>query len=132
MKSSRPKLLLVEDNQLLRWWMQRSLDREGFWALAPTNMDDALRLASNFSFDVLITDWRLWGGHSGFEILEAAQRNRPDVAVLVTTESGFDLSQQAREAGFDRVIQKPFPVAEILSAVHELAAPHHQHHGVVA
>ncbi len=117
-----PTVLLVEDNSLLRWWMTSSLQREGFQVAAPPSVEEALSLVGLAGFDVLITDWRLAEGHDGLEILNRVRLREPrTLAVLVSAEAGADFAERARELGFDLVIEKPFPVSEIVSAVHGLA-----------
>jgi DNA-binding response OmpR family regulator len=52
-------------------------------------------------------------------VLAHARRTSPRVfAVLISAEADAALADAARTAGFDVVIQKPFPVAEIAGAVH--------------
>jgi two-component system response regulator HydG len=114
----QPKVLLVEDNLLLRWWMESSLTREGFWVTAPDDANEALRLARAYPFDVLITDWQLDGGHEGFEVLAEMQaHSMPALAVLISAAADASLAERGRRAGFDLVIQKPLPLAEIVAAV---------------
>ena len=116
-----PRVLLVEDNQLLRWWMTSSLQREGWFVLAPKSVEEALQVAGARRFDVLITDWRLPDGHDGFEVLERVRAVAPEIfAILVSAEADADLAQRGRASGFDVVIRKPFPLAEIVGAVHSL------------
>lgn len=115
----QPKVLLVEDNLLLRWWMEGSLRREGFWVAAPEDVEEALRLARAYPFDVLITDWQLGNGREGFEVLAEMRRHHPPaLAVLISAAADGWLTERARRAGFDHVIRKPFPLAEIVAAVH--------------
>ncbi len=118
-------VLLVEDNQLLRWWMTSSLQREGCSVEAPKSVDEAIRIAGGSPFDVLITDWRLAEGHDGFEVLARVREKHPEtLAILISAEAGADLADLARTNGFNLVIEKPFPVAEIVGAVHNLAINH--------
>jgi DNA-binding response OmpR family regulator len=115
----QPKVLLVEDNLLLRWWMESGLTREGFWVAAPEDIEEALRLARAYPFDVLITDWQLDNGREGFEVLaEMESHNAPSLAVLISAAADASLAERGRRAGFDLVIQKPLPLAEIVAAVH--------------
>lgn len=117
-----PTVLLVEDNSLLRWWMTSSLQSEGFHVAAPPTVEEAIDLAGAATFDVLITDWRLAEGHDGLEVLNCARQKAPrTLAVLISAEAGAEFSERAREKGFDLVIEKPFPVAEIVGAVRGLA-----------
>jgi CheY-like chemotaxis protein len=124
-RSEMPTVLLVEDNSLLRWWMTSSLSNEGFRVAAPKSVEEAISLAGVQPFDVLITDWRLAEGHDGLEVLNRARRKDPStVAVLVSAEAEEDFSERAKELGFDLVIEKPFGVADIVAAVHEVAGHH--------
>jgi CheY-like chemotaxis protein len=123
--SKMPTVLLVEDNSLLRWWMTSSLLNEGFRVAAPESVEEALKVAGVEPFDVLITDWRLAEGHDGLEILNRARRKDPrTVAVLVSAEAEADFSERAQKLGFDLVIEKPFGVADIVTAVREMAGHH--------
>lgn len=117
----RLSVLLVEDNQLLRWWVTSSLAREGCCVMAPPSVDEAMSLAAATPFDVLITDWRLAQGHNGLEVLTRVREKSPEtLAILISAEADAELSGRARASGFDLVIEKPFPVAEIVGAVHRL------------
>lgn len=122
-----PRVLVVEDNRLLRWWMTSSLEHAGFVVEAPETFSEALRICDTSAIEMLVTDWHLRPVPSavegeqgdGFEVLEHARRHSPQVfAVLISAEADAELTGAARTAGFDVVIQKPFPVAEIVGAVH--------------
>jgi CheY-like chemotaxis protein len=133
-------VLLVEDNRLLRWWMTTSLQEEGYSVVPSHSAEEAFRLAASAAFDILITDWRLSEGRTGLEVLACVRQKSPrTLAVLISAETdtpgqgsgnGADgtpnhgaatLAERARAFGFDLVIQKPFPVAEIVGAVHNLS-----------
>ncbi len=117
-----PKILLVEDNLLMRWWMLSTLEHEGFWVVAPANVDEAFRVAVTMPFDILITDWRLPDGYDGIQVLSEVRNHSPEiVAVMISAEADSELTDRALQAGFDRVIAKPFPVMEILGAVQHLS-----------
>ena len=117
-----PRILLVEDNRLLRWWMSSSLERSGFVVFAPENVSDALAAATSLRIDLLVTDWHLGGSVDGFEILAQAKRWSPSLfSILISAEADDDLALRARQTGFDVVIQKPFPVAEIVGAARGFA-----------
>lgn len=119
------KVLLVEDKRLLRWWMTSCLERAGFTVLATESLDEATQMASACHPDLLITDWRLADGHDGFEVLTRIREKHPQaMAILLSAEAGAELAGRAREGGFDLVVEKPCPVAEIIGAVHKLAVNH--------
>ena len=121
----RHSVLVVEDNKLLRWCMSCGLDRDGFCVFAPESVEDVLRLAADSPVDVVVTDLRLPGGHDGFEVLAFVREKSPQaVSILISADADPHLSDRAQRAGFNLVIQKPFPVAEIVGAVRSLAERH--------
>lgn len=116
------RILLIEDNRLLRWWMARSLIREGFLVVAPPTVEEGLRLGTTYPFDVLVSDWRLTDGHDGLEVLTAVRQSFPGiVSILVSAEADEKLTERALGAGFDRVIHKPLEVSEIVGAIQSCA-----------
>lgn len=112
------KILLVEENPLLRSWVRENLLREGFWVVAPSNAQEAIRVAGVFAFDAVISNWRLSGEHDGAEVLRAAQSQNPDVvAILISGSEDGELSGLAHSAGFHQVVRKPFPLTDLLCAL---------------
>jgi DNA-binding NtrC family response regulator len=121
--SEHLRVLLVEDNQLLRWWMAMCLSREGFLVVAPPTVEEALCLGAAYPFDVLVSDWRLSDDHDGLEILAAVKQASPRIAsILISAEADHDLTERALHAGFDRVMQKPLDSSDIVSAIQACAA----------
>ncbi len=115
---NRRKVLLVEDNRLLRWWMLLDLYEAGYWVAAPDSPEDAVRLANTSEFDVLITDWRLPESHTGFEMLSHAKTTSPAVlSVLISAEMNEEMAYQAHCAGFDQTLAKPFQRGDLLQAL---------------
>ena len=113
-----PSILLIEDNQLLRWCIAKSLTREGFLVVAPPTVDEGLRLGTSIPFDILISDWRLPDGHDGLEILKLVRQVFPQIpSILISAEADAELTERALDAGFDRVMRKPVEVAEIVGAI---------------
>lgn len=118
---SQLNVLLVEDNRLLRWCIACGLHQYGYNVVVAESVDEALKLNGNLSLDILVTDWRLGGGHDGFEVLQHIREKYPQVAsILISAEADARLADQARSAGFNFIIEKPCPVAEIVGAVNAL------------
>jgi CheY-like chemotaxis protein len=111
-------ILLIEDNRLVRWWMLKSLTREGFRVVAPSTVEEALELGTTYPFDVLVSDWRLPDGHDGLKVLTTVRQAFPRiVSILISAEAGTELTQRALGAGFDKVIQKPLQTSQIVEAI---------------
>lgn len=119
----RPRVLLVEDNLLMRWWMISSLERAGYSVSAPGTVDEALREGMAHPIDLLITDCELPCGRDGFEVLVGLRQIYSNMqAVLITADADEELAARATRAGFNRVILKPVQPAEVLEALKALRA----------
>ncbi|MBI1750778.1 MAG: response regulator [Acidobacteria bacterium] len=117
-----PRVLLVEDNRLLRWCVCSELHRGGCAVVAPETVDEVMRLDPTQPVNVLVTDCRLADGHNGFEVLACVRQRYPQIySILISAEADPQLASRARAAGFDVVIEKPCRVAEIVGAVRALA-----------
>jgi CheY-like chemotaxis protein len=144
----RMRVLLVEDHRLLRWWITDALQREGYDVVTSNSAEEALGLAANSTFDILITDWRLSEGRTGQEVLARVRQRCPSTpAVLISAEidtlspqfgaatdeapwrNATTPAERAGASGFDFVIQKPFPAAEIIGAIHNLSSTLRQEAG---
>lgn len=118
------RVLLVEDDRLIRWWMASCLEREGLMVVAPVTFEEAVRAGTMEPFDVLVSDWRLENGHNGIEVLAAVRSALPKItSILVSAEVDDTLTRRARDAGFDHVIPKPQRSAELLAALQRLRTP---------
>jgi CheY-like chemotaxis protein len=113
-----PSILVVEDNHLLRWCVCSGLKEHGYSVRAASSAEDAQRMNFEEPVCVLITDWRLENMGSGFEVLERMKQRFPQISsILISAEADPQLSSQAQRRGFDYVIEKPCPLADILHAV---------------
>ena len=118
-----PRVLLVEDNRLLRWCVCSELHCGGCAVVAPETVDEVMRLDPAQTVNVLVTDCRLADGHNGFEVLARVRERYPEIcAILISAEADPQLAVRARDAGFDVVIEKPCRVAEIVGAVRALTS----------
>lgn len=117
-----PRVLLVEDNRLLRWCVCSELHRGGCAVVAPETVEEVMRLDPAQTVNVLVTDCRLADGHDGFEVLACVRARYPKIgSILISANADPQLATRARTAGFDVVIEKPCRVEEIVGAVRSLA-----------
>jgi len=123
MTMEHTRILLIEDNQLLRWWMTRSLRLEGYWVAAPPTVDEGVRLGTEHPFDVLVSDWRLGDDHTGFDVLTAVRQVFPHIAsILISAEADSELTERALGAGFNCVVKKPLEISDIVGAIQSCTA----------
>ena len=120
------RVLLVEDNPLLRWALRTSLVRDSYDLSAPASSREALELGRATPFDVVITDLTILPGPDGFAVVEEIRQRYPKTHfILIFAQPGDELADRARHAGVERVIEKAFPIDLIHAAVRELVPQEH-------
>ena len=108
------KLLLVEDDRIVRITVRDALADDGFAVTECADGTAALRALQAETFDIVLTDVRLPGA-DGLVVFRSARQLNPQVAVLLMT--GFADTDDAvtvmREGARD-YFQKPFEIDELL------------------
>jgi CheY-like chemotaxis protein len=112
-------LLLVEDENAVRTFARRMLERYGYRVLSAANPSDALALCSDpgLEIDLVLTDVRMPGG-TGPELVDTLQRQRPALRAMFM--SGYnDLPDALTGAPGDPryFLAKPFAGAELAAKV---------------
>lgn len=116
-----PRILLVEDDELLRTFLADNLTADGFDVLLADGVRDALRLLEYKSPDVCVVDLALPDG-SGLDVLRAVRgsdgvssRIDPELPLLVLSgRAGENDRIRALERGGDDFVAKPFSYTELL------------------
>ncbi|MCZ6569529.1 MAG: response regulator, partial [Deltaproteobacteria bacterium] len=80
-------VVLVEDEEVLRRTLARTLEREGHDVRTAESAEEALELVQRGPPDLLLTDYRL-PGMSGYELLRKVKRDQRGVAVILLTAHG--------------------------------------------
>jgi len=83
MNAERPKVLLVDDEEVFRMSTAALLNRDGYRCDSAKDSEEASRLLPN-SYDVLIADIRM-PGNTQMEFLLDVHQRYPDLSVLVVT-----------------------------------------------
>ncbi|MHB8765346.1 MAG: PAS domain-containing sensor histidine kinase [Deferrisomatales bacterium] len=113
------RLLLVDDEPLLREFWVEALERKGYRAEAVGCAEDALarlRRAPE-EFDLVLTDQTM-PGLTGADLLAEITALRPDLPVILCTGFSAGLTpEKARALGARALLQKPFGARDLLAAV---------------
>lgn len=115
----RGRILLVEDDDLVRGTTRVMLEHTGYTVLTASTPFDALRLCEklDLAFDLMITDVDL-PRMSGIELNLKAKASRPDLKVLFMSgypQEVFHRYGMEKESAL--FIQKPFNMVELLEKV---------------
>ncbi len=120
-----PKILLIDDDQLMLERHQRVLAREGFNAECASSGEEALGLIESNEFDAIVSDIAM-PGMSGTDLLrEVRARNYNIPVILATGAPSLESAVEAVELGAMQYLVKPLKV-ETLRAVVSRAVLQHQ------
>jgi signal transduction histidine kinase len=110
-------ILVVEDEPALLRVVTRILRHNDYSVLAAPNGTEALALAADHDFDLLLTD-AVMPGISGFELADQVRQTRPQASVLFMSGYSPDLARPGRGLPVDTaLVQKPFTEQVLLAAI---------------
>ena len=128
---TQPRLLLVDDDRLVRLSLSLTLIREGFTLDVATCAAEALGFLDRTRYQIVVTDIGL-PDQSGLEVLRAAKRADPGTKVILVTGSASNLTpEDAIREGAEALLLKPFALKELTERVRDLVdagAPQHAPH----
>jgi DNA-binding NtrC family response regulator len=116
-----PKVLLVEDEALVRDMVRTFLERAGYAVVALASAEEAIAGEHVANTDLLLTDVML-RGKTGVDLAKALRERRPGLKVVYM--SGNVADDTARESVVSpdaRFLAKPFTRTMLLEAVRSLA-----------
>jgi DNA-binding NtrC family response regulator len=121
MVKNSPKLrvLVVDDEPLIRWSLAETLEERGYAVLEAGNRQETLEALSTVAepFDVILLDYRLPDSND-LSLLETIRKIAPKTAVIMMTAFGTpEVLAGAVALGAYRVVAKPFEVHDIAALV---------------
>ncbi len=105
------KILLIDDEQLLRALMHTELEKKGWEVFEAPDGEVGIKIALQERPDVVLCDL-LMPRTNGFQVCETLRAKAdflPHTTIIVTTSSGYDSDRlNALEAGADEYLVKPY------------------------
>lgn len=116
------RILLVEDDALLRATLKSQLVEEGFEVEAVDGAESALgRIGSKGPPDILLLDVRL-GGMSGVDLVrELSDRGEIPATILISGEATISETVEGLRLGVRDFIEKPFSKARLITTIRNTA-----------
>jgi DNA-binding NtrC family response regulator len=122
MNSAPARILVVDDEKLIRWSVGERLQRDGYEVASAESGEQALEMMADAAPDLMLLDVRL-PGIDGLATLQRALEINPDLAVLMmSAHSTVDIAVQAMKYGAIDFLVKPFPFQSLDAAVQRALA----------
>lgn len=116
MNDNKQQLLIVEDESTLRETLAFNLKREGYAVVTTGDGGEALELARETEFDLIVLDVML-PTLDGLSIVRILRKEQRTPIILLTARSGEVDRIMGLETGADDYVVKPFSLGELLARV---------------
>ena len=115
---SGPRLLIVDDNAMLRETLEKIFLREGFGVASAGSYTEGLEAAVRSSPDVILCDIRMGKDGSGLDLLKKLrEENIPTPVIMITAHTSTEDAIEAMKRGAIDYIAKPFNNDELVLVV---------------
>jgi DNA-binding NtrC family response regulator len=119
---SKGKILVIDDESIVRTSCSRSLTPEGYEVKLSQNGADAMKMLEEESFDLVLTDLKM-PDIDGIEVLKMIKQRWPQTEVIVVTGyQTVDTAVKSIKLGAFDYLEKPFTPDSLIAAVNNAMA----------
>ncbi|MEA3012928.1 MAG: two-component system, cell cycle response regulator CpdR [Sphingomonadales bacterium] len=120
------RILLAEDDESMRLYLGRALERSGYQVVSVDNGLAALPLLESEPFDLLLTDI-VMPEMDGIELAQKAAEIAPDIRVMFITGFAAVALKAGRKTPDAKVLSKPFHLRDLIAEVERMFMTEDQH-----
>jgi two-component system cell cycle response regulator CpdR len=120
------RILLAEDDDSMRAYLARALERAGYEVVAVDRGTAALPLLEAETFDLLLTDI-VMPEMDGIELAQKAAPLAPEMRVMFITGFAAVALKAGKAAPSAKVLSKPFHLRDLVAEVDRLFQSEDQH-----
>lgn len=110
------KILVVDDEERIRRLVRMYLERDDFLVEEADNGEDALQMALETDYDVILLDIMM-PGMDGIEVCQELRKEKTTPVIMLTAKGEESNRVQGFEVGTDDYIVKPFSPREVVLRV---------------
>ena len=109
-----PRILLAEDDDTMRTFLSRSLEKAGYEVVAVANGVEAIPYFEKENFDLLLTDI-VMPGMDGIELARRATTMHQELPVMfITGFAAVAMDRTKERPKSSKLLQKPFHLRDLV------------------
>src|SRR5688572_25068230 len=120
------RILLAEDDESMRVYLTRALERVGYTVTAVDRGTAAVPLLGTEPFDLLLTDI-VMPEMDGIELAQQAATIAPDIRVMFITGFAAVALKVGRKTPDAKVLSKPFHLKDLVAEIERMFQSEDQH-----
>ena len=110
-------ILVVDDEESIRFFLQEMLEREGYQVVTAASGEQALRCIQAEEFDLALLDLKM-AGIGGMEVIAALRQRWPDTVIIVlTAHASLETAVDALRHGAHDYLFKPCKTVELRNSI---------------
>lgn len=117
-----PRILVVEDEFLVRLILVETLGDAGYDAAEAADGEEAVRLLDGDGYDLLVTDVHMPGRLDGVSVARHARERFPGMPVVFATARPDSVRGFGKLGERDALVPKPYGTEEMLRVVRRVLA----------
>src|SRR5690625_2614208 len=119
MEEKEARILVVDDEERFRRLLRMYLERENYEIEEAENGEDALQMALDTEYDLILLDIMM-PGMDGIEVCQELRKQKATPVIMLTAKGEEANRVQGFEVGTDDYIVKPFSPREVVLRVKAL------------
>ena len=117
------KILVVDDDKLIRWSLKELFSQEGYEVKAVATAKEALEQAEDKPYDLIFTDLEIKDENST-EMLRKMTSFQPEAKIIILSAlTRQQMESQIGDLNIFSIIEKPFRSEQVKSIVKEALSP---------
>lgn len=110
-------VLIIDDEQNMRWVLDRALQKAGYEVVTASRGDEGLRLFARHAIDLVLLDLKM-PGMDGLSVLRELRKRSSQIPIfLLTAYATVPTAVEALKIGATDYVRKPFDLEELQTKI---------------